>query len=218
MAGAVFADLNDKISFCFESPNTEPAKHRRGDLVSVLYLLRRELIETAGYDPNTDTESVVDATGVRNRLFASLILMFTAFDLLAKLHLGDAGGVGARFKEFLKSTEMAEMEPEHADLFYAIRNSLVHAFGVPDSDSLQKLGLKSVALVQRKEFIVDGKVQGLYTVSNQGDVAIIYVDGLFRTLYWTIERFQETLFGTSTEENRKRFEEMFDKYGTMHWS
>src|SRR5882757_60250 len=88
-----FADVDGKISFCFGSPNDPPEKHNRAGLFSVLYLLRRELIDTAGYDPNLDTEAKVDAEGVKVRLFISLIGMFTAFDLLAKFQLGDSDGV-----------------------------------------------------------------------------------------------------------------------------
>jgi hypothetical protein len=33
------------------------------------------------------------------------------------------------------------MSEQDANLFYAIRNSLVHAFSVPDADSLQRLGI-----------------------------------------------------------------------------
>jgi hypothetical protein len=103
-----FTDLDDKIAFCFGSPNELPERQSRDGRVSVLHLLRRELIETAGYDPNTDDENTVEAGGIRRRLFVSLIAMFTAFDLLAKFQRGDEGGVGPRFKAFLTSagTEM----------------------------------------------------------------------------------------------------------------
>ena len=87
----IFADLDDKIAFCFTSPKELPSSHNRDGRVSVLYLLRRELIETAGYNPNVDDEGAVDAGGIQNRLFVSLIAMFTAFDLLAKFQLGDQG-------------------------------------------------------------------------------------------------------------------------------
>jgi hypothetical protein len=91
--------LSEQISCFFDRLNTPPSEHNRGGLHSVLYLLRRELIETAGYDPNAGSESAADAGGIKRRLFASLILMFTTFDLLAKCALGDTGGVAARFKE-----------------------------------------------------------------------------------------------------------------------
>ena len=93
--------LDRKIAWCFSSPNDPPAKHSRDGRFSVMYLLRRELIDTAGYNPDADNEDAVDAEGVRNRLFASLIVMFTAIDLLAKFQFGDKNGVGDRFTGFL---------------------------------------------------------------------------------------------------------------------
>ena len=57
-----FVDLNDKINFFFDAPTNDPARHYRAGLTSVLYLLRCELVETAGYDPGSgDTEETVDA-------------------------------------------------------------------------------------------------------------------------------------------------------------
>jgi hypothetical protein len=212
-----FADLNEKIQFFFDDPTRPPAGHKRRTLVSVLYLLRRELIETAGYDPASgDDEAKVDTEGVKNRLFASLILMFTAFDLLAKFRFGDKGGVGERFKDFLESPDGAGMPRLDAELFYAIRNSLVHAFGTPDANSLQLLGMKNVAIESRKE-IPPGRIPGLYTVSRKGEVAVIYVDGIFRTLFYTIERYQRTLYGQGSDAARAQFEAMFDKYGKINW-
>jgi hypothetical protein len=212
-----FADLNDKIKFFFDDPTKPPAAHKRRALVSVLYLLRRELIETAGYDPaRGDDEAKVDTAGVKNRLFASLILMFTAFDLLAKFSLGDKGGVGECFKEFLESPHGAGMPRLVAELFYAVRNSLVHAFGTPDADSLQRLGMRTVAIERGKE-IPPGRIPGLYTLSRNGDVAVIYVDGIFRTLFYTIGRYRQTLYGEGSDAARAEFEAMFDKYGKINW-
>jgi hypothetical protein len=213
---AQFADVEDKISFFFDSPRTEVSVHRRGTLVSILYLLRRELIETAGYDPGVHDEATVDASGVRNRLFASLILMFTAFDLLAKFHLGDSGGVGARFKEFLQAEGGGQLDAPQAKLLYAIRNSLVHAFSVPGLDALQRLGMKGVSLGQRKEFSSAGGVTGLVTTSTHADTAIVYIDGVFRELQTAISNYRDSLYGSDAKDNRVRFEQMFDKYGSIH--
>lgn len=109
---ATFADLNDKIDFCFDTPTKAPAAHVRGTLASVLYLLRRELIETAGYDPAAgDSEQEVYDGGVKNRLFATLIVTMTGFDLLAKFQFGDKNGeVGKRFLAFLTSPDGGEKD------------------------------------------------------------------------------------------------------------
>jgi hypothetical protein len=210
------ADTASKILFFFESPNTPQESHQDGTLTSVLYLLRRELIETAGYDPASgDTEDTVDATGVRRRLFASLIVMFTGFDLLAKFQRGDAEGVGERFKAFLRSPEGGDVSSYTADLFYAARNSLVHAFGVPDADALSRLGMHGVAFDMRRAGVL-GDMRGLTVVERQGDFAIIYIDGVFRCWRTAIGRFRESLYGQDAGPKRAVFEEMFDKYGTIN--
>lgn len=209
-----FADLDDKIAFCFSSPTATPSRHNRQGTFSVLYLLRRELVETAGYDPNTDDEARVDADGIKHRLFVSLIAMFTAFDLLAKFQLGDQGGLGRRFTDFLVSPAGGGMQQADADLLYAVRNSVTHAFGVPDADSLAKLGLKGVELHQRVE-----TREGLVVVQRKTwskppqTFAEVYIDGVFRALMASIENYRESL--SVSVEARAQFESMFDKYGTI---
>ena len=42
---ANFAEINAKIAYFFDAPNVAPEKHRRDGGLSVLYLLRRELID-----------------------------------------------------------------------------------------------------------------------------------------------------------------------------
>jgi hypothetical protein len=211
---STFGDLDSKIEFFFASPGSPLDSHKRDGLVSVLHLLRRELIDTAGYDPDAgDDEAVVDSSGVRRRLFASLILMFTGIDLLAKFHLGDSGGVGDRFKKFLKDKHVSGSVGRDADLFYAIRSSLVHAFGMPDSDALQKLKMKSIAIAHERVVMKGG---GLLVVQTQDDVAIIYVDGVFRSFRFAAERYHESLYGSGSDDARAMFEQMFDKYGTIY--
>jgi hypothetical protein len=178
-------------------------------------LNRRELIDTAGYDPNTgDTEDTVDGGGVKRRLFASLMVMFAGFDLLAKFQLGDGGPVGGRFIEFLRSEDGGQMTRTDAALFYAVRCSLLHAFGTPDPDALLRLGLTKVALAQRKEGTWGG-MSGMVLVESNGDTAMLYIDGVFRTYKNAIAAYHNSLFGQASGRARAQFEPMFDKYGTI---
>lgn len=206
--------VDDKIRFFFEEPHIGLEQHKQDGITSVLYLLRRELVETAGFNPDTDKESEVAKKGIKNRLFASLILMFSAVDLLAKFMLGDKGGPGERFKAFLKSSDGGQMLAQNADLLYAIRNSLVHAFGLPDEDGLAKLGLKGVSLGQRK-LTENPEWPGLISVESDGDIAVVYIDGVFRILLNCISRYLETLYGSASGPVRVKFEAAFDKYGKI---
>ena len=178
----------------------------------MLYLLRRELIETLGYDPNATTEDEVDERGSRNRLFASTILMFTAVDLLAKYTCGEAGGIGDRFKRFLQSPDGGGLAPQEAELLWAVRNSLVHAFGLPDSGRLSHTGHQAVGIGQRLA-TTSGGIDGLLVIAHRGDDAVVYVDGLFRVIKHAISRYQETLYGSGATDARRAFASAFSSYG-----
>jgi hypothetical protein len=211
-----FADVNDKIELFFDEPTRPVDHHKRGGLASVLYLLRRELIETAGWDPGRgDDERKVYDAGLKNRLFASLIVMFSGFDLLAKFQHGDSGGVGVRFKAFIESPDGGQLSPLDSKILYGVRSSLVHSFSVPDVDSLAKLGLKSIGIAKNQEGTFGG-VRGVSIVTVQdGDKAIVFVDGVFRLWVDAVQHYRESLYGTGSDEARKVFEAMFDKYGTL---
>jgi hypothetical protein len=212
-----FKNVTDKVSFFFEDPITSHDDHAKGTYFSVLYLLRRELIETIGYDPNVASEEDVDNGGSRHRLFASIILMFTTIDLLAKFMLGDSGSVSSRFKKFLRSPDGGGETDFVSDLLWAIRNSMVHAFGLPDVDELKKLNMSSIGLGQRKENYYK-TTRGLTVAEMQGEHAIIYVDGLFRTTKYSIQRYRDTLYGSMAKEPLSLFEAAFDKYGKITFS
>lgn len=214
-----FTDVVEKIYFFFDSPNTPPGDHKKGTLASVLYLLRRELIETAGYDPAAGgSEDRAAAEGVQRRLFASLIVMFTGFDILAKFQFGDKSGeVGKRFIDFLRSTEGPALTETNAKMFYAIRKSMTHAFGVPDADMLQKLGMTSITVAQRKEQTMGDGTRALVIAEQRGDVAVVYIDGVYSMFKHAVESYHDTLFGAGSADPGTMFEKMFDKYGTINW-
>jgi hypothetical protein len=212
-----FTDIDDKIQFCFEAPTTPVARHARGGTVSVLYLLRRELVSVAGYTSDRDDEAIVEAGGVRANLFASLMLTFTGFDLLAKFCRGDGEKVGARFKRFLAMPGIVGVAPETAELLYQVRCSVVHAFGVPDSDSCESLAyeLSHVAIARSKRTRGPRRELQIAIETIPGDTATIYVDGLFKFLRDSYPAVRESLYGSDSAPARTQFEAMFDKYGTM---
>jgi len=208
----VFADSKDRLGFFFTDPQTPPDQAKRGSMYSVLYLLRRELIDTAGYDPNTTKESDVSTGGIKTRRFASMILMFTVIDLLAKAVYGDSGGVGKRFKDFVSHDELGGHSTEAA-LFWAARNGLVHAFGEPDVDDLAKLGLRRVAYQSRRETEYPGAGTALHIVDRRGDAAVIYVDGTFAITATAIDRCRYWIWRNSG--HYAEFDRFFEAYGTI---
>ena len=211
-----FQDQEEKIQFFFDAPIRAPSEHSRDGFHSVLYLLRRELIETLGYDPDANTEADVDRGGARRRLFASLGLMFSGFDLLAKFALGDSGRVGTRFCKFMRCPEGGGLTSVDARLLWAIRNSVVHAFGLPPRNALTAQGLAHVGLGTRKEETLRDSA-GLVVVERRPDLelAIVYIDGVFRTLISATSRYHDALYGSSAAPARTRFNDAFDLYGLI---
>jgi hypothetical protein len=212
-----FSDLDDKIQFCFDEPTRAFAEHSRGTVVSVLYLLRRELVSVAGYTCTLDDEAAVEAGGVRANLFASLGLTFTGFDLLAKFCRGDEEKVGERFERFLRMPGIVGLDSSSAQLLYRVRCSIVHAFGVPDSDTCGSLRyqLKNVAIAQRKSCPGPRGELQVVTEAMPGGMATLYVDGLFKCFRDSLPAMRGSLHGSDAAPVRRTFEEMFDKYGTI---
>jgi hypothetical protein len=140
-------------------------------------------------------------------------LAFTGFDLLAKFEQGDdpAARVGPRFKNFLRSPSGADMNADDAKIFWAVRNSIVHAFNTPDAENLAQLGLKRVALAQRR---VEGA--GYVFVSRDNETATVYMDGVYQVLIDSISNYRGSLYEPREfPDALARFEQMFDKYGTI---
>ena len=92
----------------------------------------------------------------------------------------------------------------------------MHAFGVPDSDMLARLGLRGVELHRR----IEAK-DGLVVVQRKTwhpnvEIAVLYIDGVFRVLKASIQNYHEALLVERATDLRTQFEEMFDKYGTIN--
>jgi hypothetical protein len=148
-----------------------------------------------------------------------MILMFTTIDLLAKFvpEPPDAARdwpIGKRFVWFLSAHEYGNVVRENAELLWAARNSLVHAFNVPDDERLAKRGLRYAGFGRRKrEETTSGPGQVL--IERSPDTAIVYVDGLFKRTVAIIAKVQESLLGQAGEVNRPAFVSAFDKYGSI---
>ncbi|HEU5452486.1 MAG TPA: hypothetical protein VFU76_10895 [Terriglobales bacterium] len=122
--------MND-VDFFFTPPTVDPARHRRDDQsYSVLYLLRREaqdcLIGTV-----IDEAAVRDYPGDKHRVFASTMVLLSGIDLLGQF-LHPTGSVEARFTRFV-TTYLYPNDADAAAALYAVRNALMHTFGLQDA-------------------------------------------------------------------------------------
>jgi hypothetical protein len=210
-----FRGEQHKVTFFFMEPSVGPGAHNLDGHFSVLYLLRRELLETMGYDPNTDPENLAWKEGARNRLFASLALMFTGFDLLAKFEQGDRAKVGPRFKAFLGSPSGADIHGDDAKIFWAVRNSIVHAFNTPDAKNLAQLKMRSIALAQRRvQQMTIGP--GYSFVVRDHETATVYIDGVYQVFVDSVKNYYDSLHDRREYPRAwGKFQAMFDKYGTI---
>jgi hypothetical protein len=137
--------------------------------------------------------------------------------LLAKFEQGDDPnvGIGARFKNFLRSPSGADMDKDSATIFWAVRNSVVHAFNTPDADNLAKLGMKSIALAQRRTQQMRIGL-GYSFVVRDHETATVYIDGVYQVLLDSINTYRDSLYDTREYPDAlPRFTEMFETYGTI---
>jgi hypothetical protein len=201
-------DDRDRITFFFDDPSRPQSEHLVEGRASTLYLLRKELLDTLGYDPSADEEKDAFNEGIRHRAFASSMLMFTVLDLLAKFALGDEGKVGKRFIRFLRLPHGPGLGEEEAQQLYAVRNSMVHAFGLPHADELSRWGVKQL-WVHRRNYEAPHMLS-----SGNGDVLKLYVDGFYQLVFLTI-RARENAAKVASEQERALFREMFERYGSV---
>src|SRR6266498_5027963 len=122
----------DDINFFFEDPTVDEKIHeaKKNGRRSVLYALRRE-IQDCLLDDNENKpiiESDVLLRTSKHRLFATSMMVFSAFDLMAKFYAGedDINKVGARFIDFLKTH--GKLTESSAREIWIYRNSLMHSF------------------------------------------------------------------------------------------
>ncbi len=91
---------------------------------STLLLLRRDAAQCLGYDPKTHDPD----PKLKTLFWPGLMCVFAGIDLLAKFREGDGPRSGARFKNYVRE----HMFPGqgHEDRVYALRNAIMHSFGL----------------------------------------------------------------------------------------
>ena len=118
--------MSSSVDWFFCDPRTAP---NGPDIVSQLYLLRRDIDTCFGLNPTTGERLNYQA------LWPGVMGILAGIDLLGKFFAGnDASGgkglgtVANRFTHFLKCS--LGLSDQDANTLYQLRNSLLHSFGL----------------------------------------------------------------------------------------
>lgn len=138
---------------------------------STLLLLRRDAAQCLGYNPETHNPDP-------NRealLWPGLMCVFAGIDLLAKFREGDGPrNSGARFKNYVRE----HMFPgqRHEDHVYALRNAIMHSFGLYSEYEDKKYQFMLTA----------GELPRLYEVDESRDPVSVHFD--IKVLWYAFEK------------------------------
>ncbi|MCL4294077.1 MAG: hypothetical protein KJ056_13825, partial [Acidimicrobiia bacterium] len=150
------------------------------------------------------TEETILQNGVRHRLFATLILCCTGLDLLAKCARGKPpkNELRKHYEAFV--VDYCLLSPAEAKHLYDFRNSLVHAFGLPEEKGGVRFGIRHDP---------PGKTKHLF--STRAGRTAISVHLLYKTFLDTAHRLHDVLRAPTTGPLRDTFEKTFDWCGTI---
>ncbi len=189
---------DDKLAFFFHPPEQEWSE----TVHSTLYLLRREVQDCLIGRVGPEIQ-VFRADG-RHRLFASAMVMFAGFDLVAKFHAGDdrRGHATDRFNRFLRV--YAAVDEDQARAVSAYRNALMHSFGLYHEDRR--------AATQVQLFLSPDRSGG-HIVTFESGAWILNLDDLFMGFRGAVASFRAAL--TRDRALQAGFNTMFPKYGCV---
>ena len=191
-----------QLDFVFRPPTIEPTEGWN----STLHLVRREIQDSlAGSIAPENT--FLDRRRL-HRLFASTIVMCTAFDLLAKLRYGDTRGVGDIFIKLL--VRHGEMHRVVARRIWDARNALTHSFGL----RIVKHRGRVVSSV-RIQLSDDVRLPAVLRFTDGSRRWQISVPGLYRLLIEVITGVERELRQTTRVADVTRFAQMVNRYGRI---
>lgn len=173
--------LQPVITRFFRDPNLAPDL---SEAQSVLYLLRRD---------------IQGCLAESRYLFPATMAILAGIDLLAKFHAGEAGpgGVGARFRAFVNAY-FAPIATGDAEAIYALRNALLHSFGLYSEGHYFYL-VENLGMVGS---VVNRTPDGAY---------VIGIRALFQHFDAAIARYQTAV--TSDPERLQAFLRIVTHYG-----
>lgn len=162
----------------------------------VLYLLRRDILQCLGFDPNT---------GARNKepvLWPGGMAILAGIDLIAKFFKGeDISGIGQRFKDFIE-LNFQDISADDKETIYQLRNSLLHSFGLYSQTKTQTYHF---VLTANKSQLIQQIGAGIYKID---------LLSLHQQFENAIEKYAADLNKDSTLQGK--FSLMFQNYGSIH--
>ena len=175
----------------FLCPRTEIKRRGR---FGVLYLLRRDIDQCMGIDPNTGQG------GGPTALWPGAMAMLAGVDLLAKFFAGSdkVRGNGQRFLKFLECCSDLK-NADDRDLIYQLRNSLMHSFG------LYSKGKRFILTSGGATELVSKPKPDQYSI----DLPILH-----QKFKEAVSLYREKLNGD--EELGTKFDKMFANYGYIN--
>jgi hypothetical protein len=140
------------------------------------------------------------------RLFATSMVLFAGLDLLAKFYEGDDDRrrVGHRFHMFVQD-EM-KLTAAEATALWSVRNTIMHSFGLWDTNANQRVAVASTCSVPRRVDVAP--------VQSGGDCWTLCIEHLYRAFCSALGTYRIDL---DANENAllSKFAKMFPNYGWM---
>ena len=176
------------------------------DHFGILYLLRRDIIQCLGKNPNGRANLGVPA------IWPGAMAILAGIDLLAKYLAGNdaSGGVGPRFRCFVHKY-FGPISAGDEETVYQLRNALLHSFGLY-SERLSKKGV-----VTKFRFVLSFQI----TVKGSPLVMDLGHDSYMIDVAELHNRFEAGVCAFQADVDRDaalqmNFEKMFVKYGSIH--
>lgn len=160
---------------------------------STLHVLRRDLLTCLGINPNNGLKLQNQQT----LYYPAAMCVCAGIDLLGKFIYGDAGTSNKRFKDYLELC--CQLQTDECSILYQLRNSLLHSYGM---------------------YSIDGKeIEYFFTVEYSDDERFICSQGNNHTvnLKKLHNLFESSILRAKESINHEHFNEMFNKYGVLHF-
>lgn len=189
-------NISEKIDFFFKSTTNEP----KGPNFSCLYLLRRDIFTSLGYDPNTMNRINYQV------LWPGVMCILAGIDLLGKYLAGDdiRTTVSDRFKQYYKRYFDSK---DDCEIIYQLRNSMLHSFGLYSFTQKNKIKTREYF------FTLDISNDSSIVTDNQGNRYTINIIALCNAFERSIDRYLTEL--KNDDILKTNFEKMFEFYAGM---